>query len=98
MKPGSVLVDLAVERGGNVAGAKPDQIADIGGVKIIGYTNLPARIPADASNLYARNLAAFVGLLVDDKGALAPDLEDEILKGSMLTHEGAIVHPAFQGA
>jgi NAD(P) transhydrogenase subunit alpha len=98
MKPGSVLVDLAVERGGNVAGAKPDQIADIGGVKIIGYTNLPARIPADASNLYARNLAAFVGLLVDGEGAVAPDLEDEILKGSMLTHDGAITHPAFKGS
>jgi NAD(P) transhydrogenase subunit alpha len=97
MKPGSVLVDLAVERGGNVAGAKPDQIADIGGVKIIGYTNLPARIPADASNLYARNLVAFVGLLVNADGALAPDLEDEILKGSMLTHDGAITHPAFKG-
>jgi len=97
MKPGSVLVDLAVERGGNVAGAKPDQIADINGVKIIGYTNLPARIPADASNLYARNLAAFVGLLVNGEGALAPDLEDEILKGSMLTHDGAITHPAFKG-
>jgi NAD(P) transhydrogenase subunit alpha len=97
MKPGSVLVDLAVERGGNVAGAKPDQIADIAGVKIIGYTNLPARIPADASNLYARNLVAFVGLLVDAEGALAPDLEDEILKGSMLTHDGAITHPAFKG-
>jgi NAD(P) transhydrogenase subunit alpha len=98
MKPGSVLVDLAVERGGNVAGAKPDQIADIGGVKIIGYTNLPARIAADASNLYARNLAAFVGLLVNAEGALAPDLEDEILKGSMLTHDGAITHPAFKGS
>jgi NAD(P) transhydrogenase subunit alpha len=98
MKPGSVLVDLAVERGGNVAGTKPDQIADIGGVKIIGYTNLPARIAADASNLYARNLAAFVGLLVNAEGALAPDLEDEILKGSMLTHDGAITHPAFKGS
>jgi NAD(P) transhydrogenase subunit alpha len=97
MKPGSVLVDLAVERGGNVAGAKPDQIADIGGVKIIGYTNLPARIPADASNLYARNLVAFVGLLVNAEGGLAPDLDDEILKGSMLTHDGAIIHPAFKG-
>ena len=98
MKPGSVLVDLAVERGGNVAGAKPDQIADIAGVKIIGYTNLPAHIAADASNLYARNLLAFVGLLVDAEGALAPDLEDEILKGAMLTHAGAITHPAFTAA
>ncbi len=97
MKPGSVLVDLAVERGGNVAGAKPDQIADIGGVRIIGYTNLPARIPADSSNLYARNLLAFVGLLVNHAGEVAPDLEDEILKGSMLTHDGAIAHPAFKG-
>ena len=98
MKPGSVLVDLAVEQGGNVAGAKLDQIVDAGGVKIVGYTNLAGRIAADASNLYARNLLAFAGLLVNKDGALAPDLEDEILKAALLTHDGAIVHPAFKSA
>ena len=98
MKTGSVLVDLAVEQGGNVAGCKVDAIAQVGGVKIVGYVNMAARIPADASNLYARNLFAFVGLLVNAEGVLAPDLEDEILKSSMLTQGGAVTHPAFQGA
>jgi NAD(P) transhydrogenase subunit alpha len=97
MKPGSVLVDLAVEQGGNVAGSKPDQIVETGGVKIVGYANLAGRIAADASNLYSRNLLAFAGLLVDKDGALAPDLEDEILKAALITHGGAIVHPAFSG-
>jgi NAD(P) transhydrogenase subunit alpha len=98
MKPGSVLVDLAVEQGGNVAGSKLDQIVDAGGVKIVGYANLAGRIAADASNLYARNLLAFAGLLVNKEGALAPDLEDEILKAALLTHDGAIVHPALKTA
>jgi H+-translocating NAD(P) transhydrogenase subunit alpha len=92
MKPGSILVDLAVEQGGNVAGAKPGEIVDAGGVKIVGYANMAGRIAADASNLYARNLAAFVGLLVDKAGVLAPDLEDEILKAAL------IAHPAFKAA
>jgi len=98
MKPGSVLVDLAVEQGGNVAGSKLDQIVDTGGIKIVGYANLAGRIAADASNLYSRNLLAFAGLLVDKEGALAPDLEDEILKAALLTHDGAIVHPALKPA
>jgi len=97
MKPGSVLIDLAVEQGGNVAGAKPDEIVEIGGVKIVGFTNLAGRIAADASSLYARNLLAFAGLLVTKDGAFAPDYEDEILKAALITHDGAIVHPAFKG-
>jgi NAD(P) transhydrogenase subunit alpha len=98
MKPGSVLVDLAVEQGGNVAGARPDEVVVVGGAKIVGIANLPGRIAADASSLYARNLTAFVGLLVDKTGALAPDLEDDILKASRVTHGGAIIHPALQAA
>jgi len=98
MKPGSVLVDLAVEQGGNVAGARPDEIVETGGVKIVGLTNLAGRIAADASSLYARNLLAFAGLLVNKDGALAPDYEDEILKAALITHDGAVVHPAFKGA
>jgi NAD(P) transhydrogenase subunit alpha len=98
MKPGSVLIDLAVEQGGNVAGAKADEVVETGGVKIVGITNLAGRIAADASNLYSRNLLAFAGLLVNKEGALAPDLEDEILKASLITHGGAIVHPAFKSA
>jgi NAD(P) transhydrogenase subunit alpha len=96
MKPGSVLIDLAVEQGGNVEGVKLGETAlTAGGVKILGIPNLPGRIAADASSLYARNLLAFAGLLVTKEGALAPDLEDEILKAALLTHQGAVAHPAF---
>jgi NAD(P) transhydrogenase subunit alpha len=96
MKPGSVLVDLAVEQGGNVAGAKPGEIVQAGPAKIVGIVNMPGRVAADASALYARNLFAFAGLLLNKDGALAPDLEDEILKAALVTHEGAIVHPALK--
>jgi NAD(P) transhydrogenase subunit alpha len=98
MKPGSVLVDLAVEQGGNVEGARPGEIADIGGVKILGVPNLPGRIAADASSLYARNLVSFVGLLVNKEGQLAPDFEDEILQDSLVTRDGQVVHPALKPA
>ncbi|HTM83127.1 MAG TPA: Re/Si-specific NAD(P)(+) transhydrogenase subunit alpha [Asticcacaulis sp.] len=93
MKPGSILIDLAAPQGGNVEGCVADQVVDINGVKIIGLSNITARIAADASALYARNLQAFVGLLIDKDGALAPDAEDEILKAALVTHGGAIVHP-----
>ena len=95
MKPGSVLVDLAVEQGGNIAGSRPDKIVPVGGARIIGISNLAGRIPADASSLYARNLAAFATLLIKD-GAVAPDQEDDILKSSLVTHGGDIIHPALQ--
>jgi NAD(P) transhydrogenase subunit alpha len=98
MKAGSVLIDLAVDQGGNVEGAKPDEVVDAGGVKIVGIGNLAGRIPADASALYARNLTAFLGLLLDKEGAVAPDPEDEILKAALVTHGGAVVHPALKAA
>jgi NAD(P) transhydrogenase subunit alpha len=95
MKPGSIIVDLAVEQGGNVEGAKVGQVVvTANGVKILGIPNLPGRVAADASNLYARNLFAFVGLFVKD-GQIALDLEDEILKAAALTHAGKVVHTAF---
>jgi NAD(P) transhydrogenase subunit alpha len=90
------LVDLAVEQGGNVAGAKPDAVVEAGGVKIVGYANLPGRIAADASALYARNLMAFAGLFLDKEGKFAPDYEDEILKAALVTQGGKIVHPALK--
>ena len=97
MKPGSVIVDLAVEAGGNVAGAKAGEVVTTSnGVSIVGYTNLPGRIPSDASSLYAKNLVAFAGLLIKD-GALAVDLEDEILKAAVVTHGGAVVHEGVRG-
>ncbi len=97
MKPGSVLIDLAVEAGGNVAGAKAGEVViTANGVSIVGYTNLPGRIAADASALYARNLAAFVGLMLKD-GVVTLDLEDEILKAAVVTHGGAVVHEGVKG-
>ena len=98
MKGGSVLVDLAVEQGGNVAGAKADEVVVVGGAKIIGIANLPGRIAADASALYARNLVAFLGLLIDKDGKLAPDLKDEILKAALVVHGGALAKHALQAA
>jgi len=97
MKPGSVLIDLAVEAGGNVEGAKAGEVVTTSnGVRIVGYTNLPGRIAADASALYAKNLLAFTGLLIKD-GTLNLDLEDEILKAAVVTHGGAVVHEGVRG-
>ncbi|HVY33381.1 MAG TPA: Re/Si-specific NAD(P)(+) transhydrogenase subunit alpha [Caulobacteraceae bacterium] len=97
MKPGSVIVDLAIEQGGNVEGAKLGEVAvTANGVKILGIPNLPGRIAADASALYARNLLAFAGLLIGKDGVLAPDLEDEILKAALVAHGGQIVHPSLK--
>ena len=95
MRSGSVLIDLAVEQGGNVEGSRPGEIVESGGVRIVGLTNLPGRIAADASALYARNLQAFAGLLINEEGALEPNYDDEILKGALVARDGAIVHPAL---
>ena len=98
MKPGSVLIDLAAPQGGNVEGCIADQIVDVKGVKIIGLSNITASIATDASALYARNLQAFVGLLITTDGALISDSEDEILKAALVTHGGVIVHPNLKDA
>lgn len=96
MKPGSILVDLAVERGGNVEGAVAGQIVEKDGVRIIGHMNTAGRIAASASQLYARNLFAFLETLIDkDSKQVAIHLDDELVKATVLTHQGAIVHPAF---
>ncbi len=99
MRPGSVIVDLAVAQGGNCPLSKADQLNEIGGVKIMGFSNLPARLPADASALYAKNLLALLPLLSDkDSKAFAPAWDDEIIKGAMLTRGGAIVHASLAPA
>ena len=96
MKPGSVLVDLAVERGGNVEGAVAGQVTTKDGVKIVGHMNTAGRIAASASQLYARNLFAFLETLIDkETKQVVINLEDELVKATALTHQGAIVHPAF---
>ncbi|ESQ92190.1 NAD(P) transhydrogenase subunit alpha [Asticcacaulis sp. AC460] len=97
MKPGSVIIDLAAPQGGNVEGCVADQVVDVNGVRIIGFSNIAATIATDASALYAKNLQAFVGLLIDKEGKLAPDFEDEILKASLVTQGGAVVHPNLKG-
>jgi NAD(P) transhydrogenase subunit alpha len=95
MKPGSVLVDLAVERGGNVEGAKAGGLAEVNGVKIVGYSS-PTRLPASASGLYAKNLLAFLEILIDkNTKALAVNWDDAIVKATALTRDGAVIHPNF---
>src|SRR6266403_999889 len=98
MKPGSVIVDLAAEQGGNCPLTKANQVTKVYGVTIMGHTNLPGRLAVDASSLYARNLFNFVSLFVDKKtGQASLNWEDEIIKGAGLTRGGAVVHPALKG-
>ncbi|MGZ3360612.1 MAG: Re/Si-specific NAD(P)(+) transhydrogenase subunit alpha [Xanthobacteraceae bacterium] len=96
MRPGSVIVDLAVERGGNCELAKPGQVVEAGGVRIVGHLNVPGRIAASASSLYAKNLFAFLEILVDKSSkALNVKWDDEIVKATALTRDGAVIHPNF---
>jgi H+-translocating NAD(P) transhydrogenase subunit alpha len=97
MKPGSVVIDLAVEQGGNCPLSKADEIVVTdNGVIIAGFANLPGRLAADSSALYAKNLLNLLPLLVDKGGgAFAPAFDDEIIKGMLLTRDGAVVHPAL---
>ena len=96
MRAGSVIVDLAVEQGGNVEGVVLGEITSVGGVRIVGFPNMAGRVAADASALYARNLVNFSALLFNKEGALAPDFEDEILKAALVTHAGEITHPQLK--
>ncbi|MBN9236612.1 MULTISPECIES: Re/Si-specific NAD(P)(+) transhydrogenase subunit alpha [Phyllobacteriaceae] len=97
MRPGSVLIDLAVERGGNVAGAEAGKIVTTGnGVKIVGHLNVAGRVAASASLLYAKNLFAFLETLVDKSSKqIAINREDELVKATLLTDDGKVVHPNF---
>jgi NAD(P) transhydrogenase subunit alpha len=97
MKPGAVIIDLAVEQGGNCPLSKPDELVRTNSAIIAGFSNLPGRIAADSSALYAKNLVNLTPLLVSKEGAFAPQLDDEIVKGAMLTNNGSIVHPTFAG-
>ena len=97
MKPGSVLVDLAVERGGNIEGVRNDETVEIEGVKIVGFSNLAGRVAASASGLYARNLLSFIETMVDKaNNKLAVNWDDELVKATALTKDGAVIHPNFQ--
>jgi NAD(P) transhydrogenase subunit alpha len=97
MRPGSIVVDLAVERGGNVEGVRADAVTETDGVKIVGYRNVPGRLAATASSLYAKNVYAFLEILIDKKNkTIAVNWEDEIVKATALTRDGAIVHQSFR--
>ncbi len=98
MKPGSVIVDLAVEQGGNCPLSEVGQVVEKHGVKLVGHANVPSRLAADSTALYAKNLLNFVTLLIDKESKqLKINWEDEIVKGVALTKGGQVIHPAFQG-
>jgi NAD(P) transhydrogenase subunit alpha len=99
MKPGSVIVDLAAERGGNCELTQPGKVIDHNGVRIFGPLNLAGEIAVNASSLYAKNLYAFLETMIDKKErTLAVNWDDEIVKGTLLARDGKIVHPSLQGA
>ncbi|MED5548656.1 MAG: Re/Si-specific NAD(P)(+) transhydrogenase subunit alpha [Pseudomonadota bacterium] len=95
MKPGSVIIDLAAPTGGNCELTKADEVVEHKGVKIAGFANLPARLAADSSALYAKNLANLLPLLVDEEGKKAPHWDDEVIQGMALTKGGEVVHPSL---
>ncbi|MCB1580612.1 MAG: NAD(P)(+) transhydrogenase (Re/Si-specific) subunit alpha, partial [Alphaproteobacteria bacterium] len=96
MKPGSVIVDLAVEAGGNCAGSSVGKVVQKHGVSIVGHANVPSRLAADASALYAKNLFNLLKLIIDSETSkLAIDWDDEIIKGIALSRDGEIIHPNF---
>ena len=99
MRPGSVIVDLAAEQGGNCPLTQAGRVTEAHGVTLMGYTNLPGRLAVDASNLYSRNLFNFISLFVDKKtGTARINWDDEIVKGANLTRDGAVTHPSLTGS
>ena len=99
MRPGSVLVDLAVESGGNIEGSRPGEVVEVHGVRIIGHKNVPSRLAADASALYSRNVYNFIAAFWDkDAGKVMWAPDDEIVKGVTLTRGGAVVHERLLAA
>ncbi len=96
MRPGSVIVDVAAPTGGNCELTRPDETVEHGGVTILGPTDLPSRAAYDASSMYARNLMALLARMTGDEGELVVDLEDEILAGACITHDGRVVHPVVR--
>jgi NAD(P) transhydrogenase subunit alpha len=99
MKRGSVVVDLAVERGGNCTASIPGEVVEVNGVSVLGHLNVPGRLAIDASAMYARNLLAFLTPLIDaESGALAINWEDEIVAATVISRNGAVVHPSLMPA
>jgi NAD(P) transhydrogenase subunit alpha len=98
MRRGSVIVDLAAEMGGNCKLTEPGETVERHGVTLMGPVNLPGGMPVHASQMYAKNMHAFLSLLIDKEGKLNLDFEDEIVKGTCITHEGRVAHEATQKA
>ncbi len=98
MRPGSVIVDLAAEQGGNCTLTKPGEIVEVNGVSIIGLLNIPSRLSADASALYAKNCLNFITPMVNADKQLAVNWQDEIIAATVLTRDGDVVHPNFKPA
>ncbi|MGA2267731.1 MAG: Re/Si-specific NAD(P)(+) transhydrogenase subunit alpha [Bryobacteraceae bacterium] len=97
MAPGSVIMDIAAERGGNCELTRPGEVVEAGGVRIFGPVNLPSTIPYHASQMYARNIATFLKFLIQD-GRVALDRDDEIVRETLVTHGGEVVHPRVREA
>jgi H+-translocating NAD(P) transhydrogenase subunit alpha len=97
MAPGSVIVDLAAEQGGNCELTRAGEVVEVGGVSIIGPTNVPSKAANHASLVYAKNIANFLGLIVRD-GAVGPDPDDDIVNQSTVCRDGQIVHERVRSA
>lgn len=98
MKPGSVIIDMAVEQGGNCELSRAGEVVEVYGVKIVGYRNIPSRIATDASALYARNILNLVNLMITPDKTINLNMDDDIIKAIVITKDGAVIHPNFQGA
>lgn len=97
MRPGAVIVDMAVESGGNVEGSVPDEVVEVAGVKIIGLGNLPGKVALTASEMYSANLGNFIAHFWDKEGKqFRLDLEDDIIKGALITHQGALFSEMYK--
>ncbi len=98
MRPGSVIVDLAVETGGNCTLSRPGEVVEVHGVTIIGVLNVPATVAANATDMYAKNVLNLLGDMLSKEGELVFDFEDEVLRGSLVTHKGEVVHARVREA
>ena len=98
MRPGAVVIDMAASSGGNVEGSRPDEVVEIGGVRIHGPIDLPSSVATDASRMYARNLQNLVARMVGPDGDVAVSLDDEVVGPATIVHDGAVVHPRTRSA
>jgi NAD(P) transhydrogenase subunit alpha len=94
MKPGSVIVDLAAETGGNTELTQAGKVIDVDGVRIDGTTNIPSTMPYHASQMYSRNIQSLLGLMITKEGKLNLDMSDEVIRGTVITKDGEVVHDA----